>query len=375
MKTMISLLALVAMLGTGCKKKQAEEGTAPGSGQAMGSAMGSAEGSGSAAGSAATKPMTPEELAKRYEECWGFVGDAKWDDFQGCFAADAVEETPGSGLPEIKGPEAIVADAKGFKAGFPDGKGEFQLELINGHNAFAVVLMTGTNSGAMKTPMGEMPATNKKIGFTVGHLVEFDDAGKAAHLWDFRDDGTMLGQLQPSKDHPVRPVIEKLEMPKVVVIAKDDDAEKANLATDKQLFDAFNKHDIKAISALVAADATWSSAAAPADIDQKANVVQTQGLWKAFSDLKLDVTSQWAAGDYVVTVGTINGTNDGDMKMMKLKKTGKKVSVPFLQLDKLEGGKIKASWIYYQAMTMMQQLGVLPPPGAAAGSAAGSAAK
>jgi predicted ester cyclase len=384
MKKTIALVALAAAFGVGCKKKRAEEGTMSGSSQAMGSggAMGSAtNGSGSAAGSgsagsaAAAKPMTPDELAEQFDTCWGYFNDAKWDDFKKCYTADAVVDAPGAGMPEVKGPDAIATNAAEFHKAFPDMKAQAQLVLVNGHEIAAAMLMTGTNSGPMKTPTGEMPATNKKIGLMMGQLLSVNDTGEATHESDFYDTMTMMGQLNPQKDHPVRPAMDKLPMEKVVVIAKDDDAEKANLETSKKMVDAFNKHDIKALGDLLADDSMWSEQAGPKDLDKKANLKATQGLWKAFSDAKIDPTKQWAAGDYVVTTGTLGGTNDGNMPSMKLKKTGKKVSVPFVQIDKIEGGKIKTTWLFYQSMAFMKQLGVMPPPGAGAGSAAKPANK
>jgi hypothetical protein len=51
--------------------------------------------------------------------------------------------------------------------------------------------------------------------------------------------------------------------------------------------------------------------------------------------------------------------------MMKLKKTGKAVSSPFLAVHKFDGGKNTATWIFYQGLDMAGQLGMLPPAGGA----------
>jgi predicted ester cyclase len=331
---------------------------------------------GSAGGSAApepAKPLTADQLAQKFDECWGFWNAAKYDDFRtSCYRADATDEEPGSGMPAASGAAAVVESTKMFKAAFPDMKGETQLLLINGHNAVSVVLATGTNTAPLKTPMGEMPATNKKMGQYLAQTLEFDDTGHVKHELDFFDIGTMMGQLNPSKDHPVRAAIDKLAMPKEVVIAKDDDKEKANLAADTAFLDAFNKHDIKAFGAALADDVKWFEAAEAADHDKKTAVDGTKMFWKSFSDIKITPNAHWAAGDYVATLGSIEGTNDGDMPMMKMKKTGKKVNLPFVEIDKLDGGKVKAVWIFYQSMAFMTQLGLMPPAPAAAGSGAGS---
>jgi len=43
---------------------------------------------------------------------------------------------------------------------------------------------------------------------------------------------------------------------------------------------------------------------------------------------------------------------------MKLKKTGKKVSVPYLSIDRLEGGKIKEGWLFFDGANFASQLGL-----------------
>jgi predicted ester cyclase len=80
--------------------------------------------------------------------------------------------------------------------------------------------------------------------------------------------------------------------------------------------------------------------------------------------LKITPTSVWGAGDYVVATGKIAGTNDGDMKAMKLKKTGKKVDMSWLEIDRFKDGKLAEGWLFYDGMAFANQLGLVPPPGA-----------
>ena len=77
-----------------------------------------------------------------------------------------------------------------------------------------------------------------------------------------------------------------------------------------------------------------------------------------FPDAKITPTSVWGAGDYVAVVGTFEGTNNGDFPAMQLKKTGKKVSVPFFGIDRFEGGKQKESWFIFDTASFMSQLGI-----------------
>ena len=167
--------------------------------------------------------------------------------------------------------------------------------------------------------------------------------------------------------------MDKLAMPAQEAIAKDDAKEKANLASFQQLTDHFNKHDVKAFGDLIADDVTWSEQAAPKDETKKELLSELPKMWKSFSDLKFRVTDAWAAGDYVVAVENFEGTNDGDLPMMHIKKTGKKVSLPFLAVHKLDGGKVKATWILYQSAGFSNQLGIGQPVAAKAAPAATTA--
>jgi len=388
MTKLMMVVAVLALAG-GCKKKSADEKPAtPGSSQAMtpddkmGSAMpGSGSGSGSAtaagsggsgSGSAAPVAVTAESAQKLFDACWGYFNDAKWDDFKGCYAADAVREVPGAGGPPETGNQAITDGAKAFKAGLPDAKGETQFVMINGHTMLSAVLITGTNSAALKMAgMPEMPATNKKVGYYYSQVVELDDTGKVKHEWGFFDAATMIGQLAPNKDMPVRAALDKLMGPKEVAVAKDDAKEKANLETFAKLTDAFNKHDVKALGDLLDDKLMWAEVAEPKDATKAETLGTMPKMWKAFSDLKFTVTKSWAAGDYVAAVESFDGTNDGDGEHMK--KTGKKVSLPFLAFHKFENGKNTMTRIIYQNLGFMTQLGMAPPAPPAAGAGSGSA--
>ncbi|HEX4455764.1 MAG TPA: nuclear transport factor 2 family protein [Kofleriaceae bacterium] len=309
-------------------------------------------------GSAAPKMLTGDDLVKRYHDCRADWVSGKWDDFKSCYASDAVWEAPGTKMGPINGAAAIVELDKSFRVAFPNENAESQFVLVNGKKIVDIALLTGKQTGTLKLPTHDLPATNNQFGVYAGQVLAIDDSGKISHESDFEDMATMLGQLKPKKDHAVRPVVAKLTMPEQVAIAKDDAHEKANLASFQQLSDAFNKHDLKAFSAVLADNVVWSEQAMSKDQSKKDLATSMPEMWKAFSDLKLTVGDAWAAGDYVAATETFEGTNDGDLPSMHLKKTGKKVSLPFLAIDKLDAGKVTAAWIFYQGGGFANQLGV-----------------
>jgi predicted ester cyclase len=65
-------------------------------------------------------------------------------------------------------------------------------------------------------------------------------------------------------------------------------------------------------------------------------------------------------GDKVVTRVTFRGTHKGEL--MGIPPTGKTVTMSLIDIHRMEGGQIAERWGESDAMGMMQQLGVAPPP-------------
>jgi steroid delta-isomerase-like uncharacterized protein len=81
----------------------------------------------------------------------------------------------------------------------------------------------------------------------------------------------------------------------------------------------------------------------------------------AFPDTNMTVEDQIAEGAMVVTRWVATGTHTGEL--MGIPATGKKVKVEGVDIHRVSGGKIVEHWGQFDQMGMMQQLGVVPPPG------------
>jgi hypothetical protein len=310
-------------------------------------------------------PATGAERAKWFQDCWTAFNVKDWAKFETCYADGATSEQVDSGMPVLAGKKDIV-EKGGKRAAIeaPDQTGELQLVLVNGNNIAAVSLLKGTNTGPLVGPMGELPPTKKKFGVLMAHSVETTEDGRAvARDRFYLDGGTFMGQLGLHK-MPHRKLVDKGWPDKPVVVATGSDVEKANLAGAPKGLEAFNKHDLPALTGMMADDVVFSEMASPVDrVGKKAVEKSYAELFKAFSDVKLEITKSWAAGDYVVWEGSLVGTNDGPMPSAGIKKgTGKKVSSRFLEIDKIVGGKLKNIWIFDNGMSFAGQLGLLPPP-------------
>jgi predicted ester cyclase len=256
---------------------------------------------------------------------------------------------------------------QGMRTAFPDFKGEPLLVLVSGRNLFAFYLMTGTNSGSMKMGDQEMPATNKKTSSLMFHKLAINDENKATEEWAFHDPFTMMGQLGvlPKEAGPTRPPIDKAPaFPQQIVVAADDAKEKANLDAFTKMNAAINAHKSADAVAMLADDAVESDQAEAKDMSGKKDIQKgLDEFFKAFPDVKLDVPTPTAVGDYVVAMGTMTGTNKGPMG--KMKPTNKSVSGGYAEVIAFKDGKATNLWRFRNGMDMAKQLGLLPDAKAA----------
>jgi len=83
----------------------------------------------------------------------------------------------------------------------------------------------------------------------------------------------------------------------------------------------------------------------------------------AFPDLKISIEDEIADGDKVVTRWTMRGTQLGDLEGIPA--TGKQVTQSGMSILRLTNARIAELWGYLDNLGLMQQLGVIPVPGAA----------
>ncbi len=309
----------------------------------------------------APKAMTADERVKWYQDCWNLFNNKNWDAFKACYADEAVTDDVDSGRPTLTGAEAIVASSRDNAAGFPDMKGTPQLILANGNRIAALYLMTGTNSGEFKGPDGKpIPATNKKYGFMFAHVIDTNDAGgKATNERGYSDAGTLWYQLGLSKA-PAREMMDTGVATPTIVTANNLETETKNVQAFAESVEKFNAHDVKAVASFNAPDVVYHDYTQPHDVSAKDNDKMLSGFFKAFPDCKLTLTSSWGAGDYVVSEGTFEGTNNGPFPAMGIKKaTGKPVKVRYVEIARYDGGKVKEDWLLFNTAAFGTQLGMM----------------
>ena len=133
-----------------------------------------------------------------------------------------------------------------------------------------------------------------------------------------------------------------------------------NKAIIRRVFDEIvNKGNLAVADELLAADYVNHDFPAPVPGAEGFKLVTTM-FRSAFPDIVVTLEDAFAEGDKVVTRGVFAGTHTGDF--MGVPATGRKVSIKYLDIWRLENGKAKENWVQMDMLGLMQQLGVIPAP-------------
>ncbi len=81
---------------------------------------------------------------------------------------------------------------------------------------------------------------------------------------------------------------------------------------------------------------------------------------RMFPDFESTIDDMVAEGDKVVTRGTWRGIQKGEW--LGVAPTGKKVTLKYMSMFRIVGGKLTESWLVENDLDAMVQLGVVPNP-------------
>jgi steroid delta-isomerase-like uncharacterized protein len=81
----------------------------------------------------------------------------------------------------------------------------------------------------------------------------------------------------------------------------------------------------------------------------------------AFPNMQFTIEDMVAGGDEVVVRWTVRGTHQGEL--MGIPPTDNRVTVAGMSMERVSGDKIVETWDNYDALGLMQQLGVIPELG------------
>jgi steroid delta-isomerase-like uncharacterized protein len=372
---MVCAAAALALAAFGCeddKGKGASGGTsattsAPKKPASAANSVASAKPSDSAKPPPAAKP-TPVEAAKatsqKVAEAINAHDAKKW---AALYAEDVlISEAP---EPDAKGRAAVEKAAQMWFDSFKDIKITMGRIWVNKQTSVVEWTWTGMADGDV---MG-MKVSKKPVGNVGVVVITTGDDGLIKSERRYSDGPTVFGQIDPKAagGQPVRPPPTALPAGSDAVEAKGTPDETKNLDVAKKLYAAVDEHKVDEILSAFTDDCVYDDfSSGETQKGKKAIKPALEGFLKALPDLKQPLEQQFAAGDYVVTIGPTNGTQKGALG--PLKASNKPVSMHFVDVMQYKDGKVNKAWTYQNSAEMLVQIGAMKlptAPPAASGSA------
>ena len=135
-----------------------------------------------------------------------------------------------------------------------------------------------------------------------------------------------------------------------------------NKARQRRLVEEFiNKGNTAVAEALVAEDHVALDPTPEQEQGREALIAIIAMMRAAFPDLEWTIEEQVAEGEKVAVYFVWRGTHQG--VFLGIPPTGKRVTVPCMLFDYFVAGQCKEGRFLMDSMSLMQQLGVVPPPG------------
>ena len=132
-----------------------------------------------------------------------------------------------------------------------------------------------------------------------------------------------------------------------------------NAEISRRIFeDVWNRKNLSAVDDLMSADYVHhdpSSPVVPSGVDGYKQFVNYY--MNAFPDAHFTIDDAFTDGENEVTRWTVIGTHEGELAGMS--RTGRRFSVTGISIGRVVNGKITESWNSWDALGMMQQLGVV----------------
>lgn len=128
--------------------------------------------------------------------------------------------------------------------------------------------------------------------------------------------------------------------------------------------EGYNGRNTAVLDELFAADFVNHDPTQPAARDLEGLKQLMLAQHAAFPDVRVTIEDMVAEGDRVAKRFTLRGTNTGDFNGIPA--TGRQIVIEGLDILRVSDGKIREIWVAYDMLGVLQQLGVMPQPEAAA---------
>ena len=132
-----------------------------------------------------------------------------------------------------------------------------------------------------------------------------------------------------------------------------------NAELSRRIFDdVWNRKNLNAVDEIISADYVHHDANSPAATGIDGYKQFVTYYMSAFPDAQFTIHDAFTDGENEVTRWTVTGTHEGELA--GIPRTGRRFSVTGISIGRIKNGKITESWNSWDALGMMQQLGVVP---------------
>lgn len=129
----------------------------------------------------------------------------------------------------------------------------------------------------------------------------------------------------------------------------------------RALLKAVSRKDLKGMEDVYDPNLSYHGTGDMAEAGRSGFLQFAEAMLAAFPDISVTADDVFSSGDKVVYRLTLRGTHKAEL--MGIPATNKAVAVRSIGIARVSGGKIVEEWENFDDMGLMQQLGVVPPPG------------
>jgi steroid delta-isomerase-like uncharacterized protein len=129
----------------------------------------------------------------------------------------------------------------------------------------------------------------------------------------------------------------------------------------RRWFKAIEDHDVEGAVEILDPDVDFSSPGGSFKGSGDARPF-LQSYVDGFPDARFELSNVFSSGDRAMVEGTYSGTNTGAMQSPagEMPATGKTVNLPFAAAMRVQGDRITQHHAYWDQMTFLGQLGLIP---------------
>jgi predicted ester cyclase len=139
---------------------------------------------------------------------------------------------------------------------------------------------------------------------------------------------------------------------------------KQNKAIVRRFYEAFGANAPTVLNEVLAPDLVAYSHGAPGPQTREAHV-QNIRMWNAAFETHFKIEEQITEGDTTATRVTMRAVHSRG-EFQGLAPTGRQIESGGMSIERIRDGKIVERWVSSDFLSIMQQLGLIPPPQAQA---------